>query len=128
AARYLAREGSRTMALLGSGWQASAHFVTLCRVLPLERVRVYSPTAESRRRFVEELKDAPVRVEEATGVESAIEGADVITCATNSITPVFPGEWLRPGVHVSCVKPCELDTTAYRRADPLIIHWREAKP
>jgi hypothetical protein len=31
-------------------------------------------------------------------------------------------------MHVSCVKPCELDVTAYRRSDPLIIHWREAKP
>ena len=26
------------------------------------------------------------------------------------------------------LKPCELDATTYKRADPLIIHWREAKP
>jgi ornithine cyclodeaminase/alanine dehydrogenase-like protein (mu-crystallin family) len=31
-------------------------------------------------------------------------------------------------MHVSCVKPCELDTVSYKRADPLVIHWREAKP
>ena len=31
-------------------------------------------------------------------------------------------------MHVSCVKPCELDAATYKRADPLIIHWREAKP
>jgi ornithine cyclodeaminase/alanine dehydrogenase-like protein (mu-crystallin family) len=35
---------------------------------------------------------------------------------------------LQPGMHISCVKPCELDVTTYQRSDPLIIHWREAKP
>jgi ornithine cyclodeaminase/alanine dehydrogenase-like protein (mu-crystallin family) len=55
-------------------------------------------------------------------------GADIVTAATNSISALFRGELLRPGVHVSCVKPCEFDVTTYKRADPLIIHWREAKP
>jgi ornithine cyclodeaminase/alanine dehydrogenase-like protein (mu-crystallin family) len=129
AARYLARRTSRTMALLGAGWQASAHLITLCMVRDLERVKVYSPTPEARRRFVDESgPSVTARVEAVASVQEAIEGADIITCATNSISALFPGEWLSPGVHVSCVKPCELDAAAYNRADPLIIHWREAKP
>jgi hypothetical protein len=55
-------------------------------------------------------------------------GADIITATTNSISALFPGALLQPGVHVSCVKPCELDAATYKRADPLIIHWHEAKP
>jgi ornithine cyclodeaminase/alanine dehydrogenase-like protein (mu-crystallin family) len=129
AARYLARRDSKTMALLGAGWQASAHLITLCMVRDLKRVKVYSPTPESRRRFVAETgPSVSAHVEEAASVREAIEGADIITCATNSISALFPGGWLTPGVHVSCVKPCELDAAAYKRADPLIIHWREAKP
>jgi ornithine cyclodeaminase/alanine dehydrogenase-like protein (mu-crystallin family) len=117
------------MALLGAGWQASAHLITLCMVRDLKRVKVYSPTPESRRRFVAETgPSVSAHVEEAASVREAIEGADIITCATNSISALFPGGWLTPGVHVSCVKPCELDAAAYKRADPLIIHWREAKP
>src|SRR4029078_4389865 len=54
AARYLARPDSKVMALLGAGWQASAHLVTLSMVRDLRQVRVFSPTPESRRRFVEE--------------------------------------------------------------------------
>ena len=57
-----------------------------------------------------------------------MRGADMVICTTNSLSALFPGEILQPGMHVSCVKPCELDATTYRRADPLIIHWREAKP
>jgi ornithine cyclodeaminase/alanine dehydrogenase-like protein (mu-crystallin family) len=129
AARYLARKDSRVMALFGSGWQASAHLVTLCRVRDLKKIKVYSPTAETRQRFVREAQSlVPAEVEEAGSVEAAIQGADIITCATNSISPVFPGDHLQAGVHVSCVKPCELDASAYKRSDPLIIHWREAKP
>jgi ornithine cyclodeaminase/alanine dehydrogenase-like protein (mu-crystallin family) len=129
AARYLARKDAKVMALLGSGWQASAHLVTLSMVRDLEKVKVFSPTPESRRRFIEEWGPG-VRAEvvETDSVEEAIAGADIVTATTNSISALFPGELLQPGVHVSCVKPCELDATTYKRADPLIIHWREAKP
>jgi ornithine cyclodeaminase/alanine dehydrogenase-like protein (mu-crystallin family) len=129
AARYLARKNAKTMALLGSGWQASAHLVTLNMVSDLEQIKVFSPTPETRRRFVEEWrgKISPTLVEAASAAD-AIDGADIVTCTTNSISPLFSGEILQPGMHVSCVKPCELDAATYRRADPLIIHWTEAKP
>ena len=129
AARYLARKDSKVMALLGAGWQASAHLVTLSMVRDLKKVKVYSPTPESRRRFVRERAGSvTAEVVEAGSAKEAIEGADIITAATNSLSALFPGELLHPGVHVSCVKPCELDATTYKRSDPLIIHWREAKP
>lgn len=129
AARYLARKGSKVMALLGAGWQASAHLVTMSIVRELQQVKVFSPTSQSRQRFVEEWSgkvSAPL-IETASAVE-AIDGADMVICTTNSISALFPGDILRPGMHISCVKPCELDVTTYRRSDPLIIHWREAKP
>ncbi|MGH7874409.1 MAG: ornithine cyclodeaminase family protein, partial [Candidatus Binatia bacterium] len=129
AARYLARKNSSVMALLGAGWQASAHLVTLARVRELKTVRVFSPTPESRRRFVEEWKGKiAADVIEAGSAAEAMRGADIVTCTTNSISPLFPGELLGAGMHVSCVKPCELDAATYRRSDPLIIHWQEAKP
>ncbi|HEY7168325.1 MAG TPA: hypothetical protein VIB79_27450 [Candidatus Binatia bacterium] len=129
AARYLARKNSTVMALIGAGWQASAHLLTLSMVLPLERVVVFSPTPATRHAFVTQSQGTVgATVCEAESVEEAIKGADVITAATNSISPVFSGELLGAGVHVSCVKPCELDRTTYQRSDPLVIHWREAKP
>src|SRR5512145_1884964 len=103
AARYLARKDAKTMALLGAGWQASAHLVTLAMVRDLKQVKVFSPTPESRRRFVEEWsgKVTADLVESATAGE-AIEDADMVICTTNSISPLFSGEILQPGTHVSC--------------------------
>src|SRR4249920_773445 len=129
AARYLARKSSTTMALLGSGWQASAHLVTMAMIRDLKQVRVFSPTPESRRKFVEEWRGkVNAELVESTSAAEAIKDADMVICTTNSISALFSGEILQPGMHVSCVKPCELDALTYKRADPLIIHWREAKP
>jgi ornithine cyclodeaminase/alanine dehydrogenase-like protein (mu-crystallin family) len=129
AARYLARKNSTTMALLGSGWQASAHLVTMAMVRDLKQVRVFSPTPESRGKFVEDWRGkVTAEVIESASAAEAIKDSDMVVCTTNSISALFPGEILEPGMHVSCVKPCELDALTYKRSDPLIIHWREAKP
>ena len=43
---------------------------------------------------------------EVVAVDSPAEvvnGADVIICATNSNVPVFDGDWLVPGQHVTSI-------------------------
>ena len=129
AARYLARPDAKVMALLGAGWQASAHLVTLSMIRDLKQIKIFSPTPDSRRRFIAEWSGkVAAQLIEAESAAQAIDGVDMVIATTNSISPLFPGDILRPGMHVSCVKPCELDAATYQRADPLIIHWREAKP
>jgi ornithine cyclodeaminase/alanine dehydrogenase-like protein (mu-crystallin family) len=129
AARYLARPDAKVMALLGAGWQASAHLMTLSMIRDLKQIKIFSPTPDSRRRFIAEWSGkVAAQLIEAESAAQAIDGVDMVIATTNSISPLFSGDILRPGMHVSCVKPCELDAATYKRADPLIIHWREAKP
>ena len=98
AARYLARKDATVMALLGTGWQASAHLVTLSMVRDLRQVRVYSPTPESRRRFVENWSGkVAAQLIECASANEAIETADMVICTTNSISPLFDGEILSSG-------------------------------
>jgi alanine dehydrogenase len=98
-------------------------------VRELKQVKVFSPTPQSRQRFVEEWSGKiSAQLIETSGAPEAIDSADLVICTTNSLSALFPGESLQPGMHVSCVKPCELDVTTYQRSNPLIIHWREAKP
>ena len=42
-AKYMAREDSAEVGILGSGFQASAQLEAICSVRLIERVRVYSP-------------------------------------------------------------------------------------
>src|SRR5207344_1225208 len=98
AARYLARKDSTTMALLGSGWQASAHLVTMAMIRDLKLVRVFSPTPESRRKFVDEWRGkVTAELVEAGSAADAIKDADMVIATTNSISALFPGEILQPG-------------------------------
>src|SRR5690242_108181 len=56
AARYLAPTDATTVGLLGSGWQAPMQLFALRAALPsLERIRVFSPTAEHRQPFAERM-------------------------------------------------------------------------
>jgi hypothetical protein len=55
-----------------------------------------------------------------------VTGADVVMCATNSMEPIFPAEWLEPGMHVSSLKRLELDASVVAGADVTFIHMRDA--
>ena len=127
AARYLARKDSKAMALLGAGWQASAHLVTMSMIRDLQEVRVFSPTPASRRKFVEEWSGkVSARVDRQRQRRRERSRSRYGDLHDQFDLGSVPGEILEPGMHVSCVKPCELDALTYRRAEPLIIHWREA--
>lgn len=100
--RALARADSKSMALLGTGWQARWHLTALMHVRPFKEIRIYSPNPEHRARFVQqqEPRFPGVQFKAAESEEEAVRGADVVVAATNAINPVVKGEWLSPGMHV----------------------------
>jgi ornithine cyclodeaminase/alanine dehydrogenase-like protein (mu-crystallin family) len=121
--RYLAPQGSKVLALLGSGVQARAHLEALRHVCEFSEVRVWSRTPEGARRFAAE-HDVT-----AMDLQEAVRGADVIVTATNALEPFLKGEWLKRGVHVNAVgspRPTwrELDDEAMHNV--LIVDSREA--
>ncbi len=100
----LARSDAERVGIFGSGGQARNHLIALARIRKLKQVKVYSRTAENRRKFaaqMEALVKAPV--EPVSRPEDAVRGVDIILTATNSSLPVFDGRWLEPGVHVTSI-------------------------
>ena len=121
--KYLAPDDSRVLGLLGSGVQAAAHLQALRHVYRFDEVRVWSRTPDHAQRF------AAQHGAKSTGLEAAVQGADVIVTATNSLEPVLKGEWLKHGAHVNAVgspRPTwrELDDDAMHNI--LIVDSREA--
>ena len=81
AARYLARPDAKVMALLGAGWQASAHLVTMSMIRDLKQVKIFSPTPDSRRRFIAEWSGkVAAQLIEAESAAQAIDGVDMVIC------------------------------------------------
>jgi ornithine cyclodeaminase len=104
AARLLAREDARTLAVLGTGVQADAHVRAVTRVRAFERVVLVGRErgrAESLARSLE-TRIGPA-IEVADTYEEAVRSADVVCATTHATEPVVHREWLAPGTHISSV-------------------------
>ncbi|HWP57631.1 MAG TPA: hypothetical protein VNL14_07080 [Candidatus Acidoferrales bacterium] len=129
AARYLARADAGTLAIFGSGWQAGSHVPAMCAVRNIKKVCVYSPTKNNRESFAREMeRKVSAEVHPVSAPEEAVRDADIIASTTNSLSRVVPPEWVKPGIHVTCVKVPELGDETIRKVDRLVIHWRKQAP
>jgi ornithine cyclodeaminase/alanine dehydrogenase-like protein (mu-crystallin family) len=129
AARLLARTDASTLALFGSGWQAGSHLPAMCAVRNIKRVNIYSPTRSNREAFAREMEQkVQADVRPVDRAEDAVHDADIIATTTNSLTRVVDPEWVRPGMHLTCVRVPELGDEIIRKVDRLIIHSHKHAP
>jgi ornithine cyclodeaminase len=108
--RYLARPEASTLAIIGTGVQARSHLTAMREVRHIRGVRVWSPTAASRERFVDDMQPhAGVPLRATVSAEEAVRGADLIVLATSSPGPVVDVSWIEPGSHIVSVGACRPD-------------------
>ena len=127
--QQLAREDARRLALIGSGWQAGTQLSAALAVRKFREVRLWSPRRESREAFVAEWRGkVGAALSAVDSIEACVEGADVIAAATSSMVRVIEPRWLKPGVHVSCIKTQEVDAEVLHRCDRVVLsNRRQAK-
>lgn len=95
AARRLTPPGPKTVALIGTGWQARTQAEALREALEISELRVFGRDPERRRSFAEEFGARP-----APSAEEAVRGADVVVTMTTSADPVLEASWVQPGALV----------------------------
>jgi alanine dehydrogenase len=124
AARALARDDARVLAILGAGVQGGSHLETFTRVRDLDEIRVASRDHAKAAALVARHPKARV----VASFEEAVRGADIVACCTDAREPVIRRAWLEPGVHVSSVGGTfgpEVD--AETMADgKVFVEWRGA--
>jgi len=123
ATKLLSVSDARSLAILGSGVQARAHFNALSVVRKFDDVRVWSRNPQHAQVLADNIGAR------ATSAEDAVRGADVVVTVTNSPEPVLRGTWLKPGALVNAVgavgpKHREVDDDAMRGA--VVVDSREA--
>ena len=127
--KHLARNNAKSLGILGSGWQAGAQLMAACAVRDIEAIRCFSPNPQSREGFATAMSAVlGVDIIPVGLAEEAIEGADIVMCATNSIDNVFFERWIEPGMHLSSIKRPEIEVKAVKRADRVVIHWNDPTP
>lgn len=112
-AKYLAREDSRTLAVFGAGGMARTNVQGICKVRPIERIRVFSPTRAHREAYAAEMAQTlGVEVIPVEDPREAARGAEIICLCTDSIKPVIQRDWIEPGAHLTQMQLAELDFNA----------------
>jgi alanine dehydrogenase len=121
--KYMARENSSSVGIIGSGYQAETQLEAVCAVRDIKDVKVFSRTAEKRERFASTMSERlGVNVTAVDSKESAAEGMDILVAVTSSVEPVIIGDMIEPGMHINAAgnnswMKRELDTAAIVKAD-----------
>ena len=125
AAKMLCRKEATVLSMIGSGGQAKAHLHLLTSVLPIKKVKVFSPTPDRRDAFAVDMeKEIGIFIESVKNVEECIKNSDLICTATNSSRPIITGSLLSPGVHLNAIREFEVDESVYEKSDVIAIHTR----
>ena len=129
----LARQDAKKVGLFGAGVQARAQLQAVMAVRDIACVNLISRTQASAQQLATEISgwtDAP-EVSLVSTPQEVVEDADIVICATTSATPLFDGNDLQPGTHITAVgtfvpEKREVDTTTIRRSDRIVVDSREA--
>jgi len=132
-AKYLARRDANRIAVLGSAVHAETQLKAVAAVRKLTEVWVFSPTPERRAAFAKKMEvEMQIPVHAVDSAEEALAHADIVITATNSRTPLFNGNRLVEGMHITSIangdktRPRqELDDTTIRRAEPIFVTSKE---
>ncbi len=121
AARRLAAPGARRLALVGAGALAAFLARAHASVRPICEIVVWNHRLEGARRLAAQLAREGFAATAEADLQAAVTGADVVSAATLSTTPLIRGEWLKAGQHVDLVGAFnmtmrEADDAAMQRA------------
>ncbi len=95
ASKYLAREDSKSLGLIGLGKQARTQLICISHIFDLEEVRIFDINKKAIEKFRKEfpnfnLKGCPLR---------ETVDADIISTTTPVRNPIIKSEWIKEGVH-----------------------------
>ena len=101
-AKYLAREDSHVVGMLGSGGMARTFLEAFKCVRDITAVQDLQPDAAHREAFAEEMsKRLNIEVRAVDDPREAVRGADILSSCTDSMQPVYDADWIEKGMHVT---------------------------
>ncbi len=99
--KYMSRENSEVVCMLGSGGMARSHIEAFMCVRNIKKIQVYSPTRANREAYAEEMRAKwGIEVVACENEEEAYDGADIVAGCTNASVPIVRADLLKPGMHI----------------------------
>jgi ornithine cyclodeaminase/alanine dehydrogenase-like protein (mu-crystallin family) len=99
--KYLAREDSEVIGMLGSGGMARSHAAACCVARPIKKMKVFSPTKANREAYAREMEaKLGIEVTVHDNPREVYRDVDILSVCTDSAQPVVVKDWLEPGMHI----------------------------
>lgn len=128
AARYMARQDSRTVGLYGTGLQARTQAEALLVARPgIRKFQVYGRDYRRRTAFCQEMTfTTGVHFEPMDSPEATARGAQIVVTATSAIEPILKGAWISTGAFVAAIganaiSEREIDEDVVDRAPRVVV-------
>jgi alanine dehydrogenase len=104
AAKFLARQDSRTVTICGCGNQGRIQLKALSRVRPLETAFAYDRDGEQALRFSQDLiSDLRMSVVPVSNLSAAVRQSDICVTCTTSRQPLLGSDDVSPGTFIAAV-------------------------
>jgi ornithine cyclodeaminase len=129
--RYLARNDSQSVALVGMGVQARTQAMALAETLPeLEEIRGYCRTRNKAEKVAQEISELTgIRTRAVNAPREAVEGSDIIDTVTSADEPIVKNAWVKRGslfVHIGSFIEEEYDVVL--QSDKIVVDdWETVK-
>jgi ectoine utilization protein EutC len=126
AAKYLSREDTETVGVIGAGSQARFQVRALNLVRNVKKILVYARGADRAKRYAEEMAvELGVEVQVMASAEQVVQNSDLVVTTTPAKEPIIKAEWLHPGLHITAMgsdaeHKQELEAGVLVRADKLV--------
>jgi len=133
ACRWLSRENSKTIAIIGTGVQARTQLEAARVVRDIKEAYIYDLSQKQAEGFLEwagkALPEIAVKITQTP--EEGVEKADIVVTTTTSTKPVFDAHALKVGTHINAIgafKPemQEIPEEAVLKADKVVVDSIEA--
>jgi alanine dehydrogenase len=130
AAKYLARPNCQTLGVIGAGVQARFQVAALLEVRSVTEIRIFDIESAKAETFAREIElEFQVRARAVRHVREAVSECDLVVTATAAKAPVFNGEWLEEGTHLSGMgsntpNKRELDSTVFTRST-IVVDFKD---
>ncbi|MEN6435806.1 MAG: ornithine cyclodeaminase family protein [Anaerolineaceae bacterium] len=104
-AKYLARQDSEVVAIIGTGVQARTQIDALMEAVPnIKKVKGYDVNFAAAQQYAKEVKEKfGVETEAVLTPEAAVRDADIIVTVTVADEPIVKEAWMKKGSYFSAV-------------------------
>lgn len=103
AAAFLARADAQRLVVVGAGRVARLVPEAMRCVRPIRDVTVWNRTPAAAETLADAWRREGWQARATTDLRSAVEAADIVSCATLAREPLVRGAWLRDGTHLDLV-------------------------